>query len=85
MSEEVSQEQKENQELFERLRLSAIHLKEQAQLDTVHVFATKRVLGRKTMIYDVGEGDWYARYGQVREWLLQEDEIIRDKVRSRGD
>ena len=78
---ETDQAQKANQELFERIRLSAIHLREQGQLDTIHVFATRRAEGRRTLIYDVGEGDWYARYGQIREWLLQEEEISRERVR----
>ena len=36
--------------------------------DTVQVFVT-RVEGQQTLAFANGVGNWYARYGQVGEWL----------------
>lgn len=41
--------------------------------DTVHVLAT-RYEGSDTLNISKGSGNWYARYGQMREWLLKADE-----------
>ena len=68
---------------YDRIRLTAIHLKEQGQFDTVHIFALKKSEGLKTIAHNVGEGDFYARFGQIREWLIQEEEVSKDRVRSK--
>jgi hypothetical protein len=36
--------------------------------DTVQVFATKYE-GENTRHYVFGSGNWYARYGQIRQWV----------------
>lgn len=43
--------------------------------DTVQVFCTRHEAGRLegTVTADMGTGNWYARYGQVRAWLLHQD------------
>lgn len=42
--------------------------------DSVHIFATRDHKKGVTMNIQEGLGNWYARYGQVREWLLCEEE-----------
>lgn len=41
--------------------------------DTVHIFATRHngVDGTTTACY--GEGNWYARRGQVGDWITKQD------------
>ncbi len=43
--------------------------------DTVQVFCTKHESGDdpQTFEYQTGNGNFMARYGQVRAWLLAED------------
>ena len=51
--------------------------------DTVHVFATRHdpatLDGTVTVAY--GAGSWFARYGQIQEWMIKQDEQARLKVR----
>jgi hypothetical protein len=47
--------------------------------DTVQVFVTRHGPDG-TGNAGFGEGSWYARYGQVREWLIREDEKIRREI-----
>lgn len=63
-------------------------LKNQAKVlrqsfDTVQIFVGKNdeETGVTTMYW--GDGNYYARYGQIRQWLLQEDEQARMEVRDR--
>lgn len=54
--------------------------------DTVQIFATRHEPGAKdagTYRFSAGCGNWYARYGQVREWMLMQDEMAREKARRR--
>lgn len=43
--------------------------------DTVQIFCTKHEAGNdpETLEYQSGDGNFMARYGQVRAWLLYED------------
>lgn len=43
--------------------------------DTVQIFCTKHEGGDdpKTFEYQTGDGNFMARYGQVRAWILSED------------
>lgn len=39
-------------------------------VDAIHVFFTKHENNEVgTSRYDFGLGNWYARYGQIREWV----------------
>lgn len=51
--------------------------------DTVQVFATRCEDGTLdgTINVQFGAGNWFARYGQVRNWIVKEDEAIRAEVR----
>lgn len=47
--------------------------------DTVLILITKHNTETgSTISIDRGDGNWYARYGQAREWLLREDVDARD-------
>lgn len=54
--------------------------------DTVHIFTT-RYDGREvgTVFVNSGIGNWFARYGQVRDWLLREEEATRTDQHERED
>lgn len=50
--------------------------------DTVQIFAT-RCDGTEdgTVAVQLGLGNWYAREGQVREWIVKNDEVARIEAR----
>jgi hypothetical protein len=39
------------------------------RFDAVQVFVTRDEPDQKTLAFSTGAGNWYARYGQVVEWL----------------
>lgn len=53
------------------------------QFDAVHIFAT-RYEQQETVTVSMGTGNWFARYGQIRSWLLREDEGTRMRARDGG-
>ena len=47
--------------------------------DSVQIFATRHDTdGTKSI--QKGCGNWFARYGQVREWMLKEEQSSRNDV-----
>jgi hypothetical protein len=43
--------------------------------DTVQIFASRfKSDGNLTYRGDRGKGNWFARYGQVKEWIVSEEE-----------
>lgn len=51
--------------------------------DSVHIFATKFETDgaeSKTAHYVRGDGNWFTRYGQVREWLLRQENDMSDRA-----
>lgn len=50
--------------------------------DTVQVFTTKRSNSSDgTENCQWGSGNWFARYGQVKQWVIKQDEDFREDVR----
>jgi hypothetical protein len=47
--------------------------------DSVRIFATRYdpSIEKGTVTANAGVGNWYASYGQVREWLIKHDEFAR--------
>lgn len=47
--------------------------------DSVQVFVTKHteIENGGTIHFNRGCGNWMARYGQIQEWMIYEDERIR--------
>lgn len=48
--------------------------------DSVQIFVT-RLEANATRSWVHGEGNWYARYGQIVEWIQREDEHGRQEIR----
>ena len=51
--------------------------------ETVMVFCTRHESGQENGTVRVikGSGNWFARYGVVREWLIREEETSRSVAR----
>lgn len=51
--------------------------------DSVQVFATRHESGEldATVNIHLGVGNWFTRYGQIKEWCLKEDERARISAR----
>lgn len=51
--------------------------------DTVMIFTTRHESGELDGTVNVryGLGNWFARKGQIEDWLLKEDEQTREQVR----
>jgi len=53
--------------------------------DTVVIMVTRYRQDGVTVAADRASGNWYARMGQVREWLLKTDEQSRREVHAEDD
>lgn len=51
--------------------------------DTVRIFVTRHEpeMEDGTITIDRGVGNWYAQYGQVKEWMIIQDERAREHTR----
>lgn len=57
--------------------------------DTVHIFATRHEPAEAdgTINVNNGVGNWFARYGQVKEWIVREErrsQITTEKSENEG-
>lgn len=52
---------------------------------SIHIFATRHESGQLdgTISVNLGAGDWYARYGKVKEWVIIEEQRMREQAISR--
>ena len=57
------------------------------RFDSVLILVTKRDITKtgSTAHFSIGRGNYYARMGQVREYLVKEDEISRVEARGEDD
>lgn len=59
--------------------------------EAVQIFASHHIIDAEdphdgeTLRIDYGTGNYLARYGQVREWIIGEDEINRSAARKSMD
>jgi hypothetical protein len=55
--------------------------------DSVHIFATRHESGEAngTVNLSWGEGNWFSRYGQIRDWLIRQEERAREIIRREDD
>lgn len=74
----MSEELKPNPEI-EMLRKHAQALGE--HFDSVHIFVN-RVEGPATRGLNWGIGNWFARFGQIREWVIKEEAVSIREVES---
>lgn len=72
---------KENEADYERLRKAVLALSE--HFDAVQIFASRYngESGKGTTSWNFGVGNWFAREGQVREWVEKENEASRIETR----
>jgi hypothetical protein len=51
--------------------------------DTIQIFVTRHEPETEngTIRVHQGIGNWFARYGQVAEWMIRQDELTRRNVR----
>ena len=51
--------------------------------DAVEIFVTRHEAGEDggTVNVNWGCGNWFARYGQIRAWIVKEDEADRERIR----
>lgn len=42
---------------------------------SVQIFVTKHEDGTGSMIH--GSGNWYARYGQIKEWVIENEQRMK--------
>ena len=70
------------------LAMVRFHLNALAEhFDSVQIFVTRCEEGQLggTIHISLGSGNWFCRYGQTRQWVIQEDEESRIKVRQAND
>ena len=48
--------------------------------DAVEIFATRHEEDG-TVNVNWGSGNWFARYGQIRAWIVKEEEADRERIR----
>ncbi len=62
---------------IKRIEACLQHLGE--YFDAVHIFATRHEAGEEggTIKVQKGVGNWYARYGQIHEFMITTDEDAR--------
>lgn len=50
--------------------------------DVVHIFASSLLPGEdQTRFWQRGSGNWFARLGHIKDWIIREDERARSEVR----
>lgn len=53
--------------------------------DHVHIFTQRDSGDHNTATVSLGSGGWYARYGQIREWLVKEEYRMRCEVDAQAE
>jgi len=67
---------------FEMVKKATTSLGE--HFDSVQIFVTRYSSQDRTLNGSWGEGNWFSRYGLVREWLISEEERTKEKQRDRS-
>ncbi|MDD2479098.1 MAG: hypothetical protein PHS31_04330 [Victivallaceae bacterium] len=67
-------EHKSKDNLIERVEVALDMLYEHC--DSVQIFVSKLFDDGNTGTYTDGKGNWYARKGQVREWVEKENRFV---------
>lgn len=55
--------------------------------DSVHIFTSRHepAIEEGTITLQMGIGNWFARYGQITEWTIKQDERARMNERKVDD
>lgn len=61
------------------------HVEQLAEhFESVHVFVNRHDGSRgETLCVNRHAGPWFSRYGQIREWILWEEEAVRAAARAK--
>jgi hypothetical protein len=74
-----------NQEQVELDRIKAAALNLGEHFDTVHIFCTRHKSETEedtgTVNASYGIGNWFARLGHIRDWIIRQDEFTRINCR----
>ena len=73
----MSLTEEDGNKLVTRLRGVSIQLKEEFELDTIHIFVTKTQdlkNNSDTIDANFGDGNWYSRYGSIKWWIMRQEE-----------
>ena len=84
MSEDESRSEYEERHEKRDLDLLKSHATRLAEhFESVQIFCTRHMPSEVdgTITAAWGEGNWFARYGSVREWVVKEEERMRVSVR----
>lgn len=69
---------------MERLKLKCSELME--HFDSVRIFVTRHSSAEDgTINCSWGEGNWFASYGQISDWLTRQEERTRIGIRKSDD
>ena len=71
------------EEAWEFVKKHASQLGE--HFDSVQIFCSKYEGSEGTASVNCGEGNWFARYGHVKQWLIKEEEYARCQSRKDSD
>jgi len=74
----VSEDEKDTQRQMEVVKAAAARLRE--HFDSVQIFCTVAAPDNSTRCISWGEGDWFARYGHVREWVTKTEARARKEA-----
>lgn len=66
----------------ERAKLQTIANQLGEEYDTVQILTTRHESAEVggTLAFDAGCGNWFARAGQIRDWIMREDTLTRLKI-----
>jgi len=55
--------------------------------DTIQILVTRHASGDEggTVNISIGVGNWFARYGQAKEWCLKAEERTRKQIQQESD
>ncbi len=53
--------------------------------DTVEIFVTSYQPNQTTNYTARGSGNWFARKGQIQEWIMRSDRIVCEEVRNENE
>lgn len=69
----------------EQIKVIQQHLEALAEhFDTIQIFVTQHATDdgeQSTISLHLGSGNWYARYGQIAEWLIKEKIMMKVEVK----
>lgn len=51
--------------------------------DSVHIFASAEHVDGSISVH-IGKGNWYTRFGQIKEWIIREEQRCRNDLEDEG-